>query len=103
MTASTSCISCWSRACPCTSTQNSSTSSRFLTISRLEALYNTDRGPVNTLFYVVRDVVKVRHGYRLPDIGLAIEKLMGNAYKSSYTTDEFRAKYFVLANKLSVC
>lgn len=44
----------------------------------------------------------MRGGYRLPDIGLAIEKLMGNAYKSNYTKDEFKARYFVLANRLNV-
>lgn len=73
---------------------------RFLTIGRLEELYNTvgpfsiyircclalaashclsyassynifsqtfifqDKGPPNTLYYIVRDVVKVRQGYR---------------------------------------
>ncbi|VDL62852.1 unnamed protein product [Nippostrongylus brasiliensis] len=54
-----------------------------------------DKGPPNTLYYIVRDVVKVRQGYRykLPHIGLVVEKLMGNAYKSSYTTSEFRSKY----------
>ncbi|KAM3720978.1 Transient receptor potential channel [Dirofilaria immitis] len=74
----------------------------FLTIGRLEELYNTDKGPPNTLFYVVRDVVKIRDGYRyrLPHIGLAIEKLMGNAYKSSYTTEPFRSKYVIYRNRL---
>ncbi|PIO55876.1 hypothetical protein TELCIR_22733, partial [Teladorsagia circumcincta] len=33
---------------------------RFLTIGRLEELYNTDKGPPNTLYYIVRDVVKGR-------------------------------------------
>lgn len=68
---------------------------KFLTISRLDELYNTDKGPPNTLFYIVRDVVRVRQGYRfkLPDIGLVIEKLMGNSYQCSYTTSEFRDKY----------
>lgn len=37
---------------------------KFLTISRLDELYNTDKGPPNTLFYIVRDVVRVRQGYR---------------------------------------
>ncbi|KAK6050116.1 hypothetical protein COOONC_12378 [Cooperia oncophora] len=74
---------------------------RFLTIGRLEELYNTDKGPANTLYYIVRDVVKVRQGYRykLPHVGLVIEKLMGNAYKSSYTTSEFRSKYSAFMKK----
>uniref|UniRef100_A0A8L8KAX7 LSDAT_euk domain-containing protein n=1 Tax=Heligmosomoides polygyrus TaxID=6339 RepID=A0A8L8KAX7_HELPZ len=77
---------------------------RFLTIGRLEELYNTDKGPPNTLYYIVRDVVKVRQGYRykLPHIGLVVEKLMGNAYKSSYTTSEFRSKYSAFMKKFRV-
>lgn len=53
----------------------------------------------------MRDVVKIRDGYRyrLPHIGLAIEKLMGYAYKSSYTTEPFRSKYVLYRNKLKVC
>uniref|UniRef100_A0A8R1IB62 TRPM-like domain-containing protein n=1 Tax=Caenorhabditis japonica TaxID=281687 RepID=A0A8R1IB62_CAEJA len=68
---------------------------KFLTISRLDELYNTDKGPPNTLFYIVKDVVRVRPGYRfkLPDIGLVIEKLMGNSYKCFYTSSEFRERY----------
>lgn len=64
-----------------------------------------DKGPPNTLYYIVRDVVKIRDGYRyrLPHIGLAIEKLMGSAYKSSYTTDPFRSKYRIYTDKLKVC
>uniref|UniRef100_A0A915PF14 TRPM SLOG domain-containing protein n=1 Tax=Setaria digitata TaxID=48799 RepID=A0A915PF14_9BILA len=84
--------------------ENGVSMGNFLTIGRLEELYNTDKGPPNTLFYVVRDVVKIRDGYRyrLPHIGLAIEKLMGNAYKSSYTTEPFRSKYLLYRNKLKV-
>uniref|UniRef100_A0A0R3RIK4 LSDAT_euk domain-containing protein n=1 Tax=Elaeophora elaphi TaxID=1147741 RepID=A0A0R3RIK4_9BILA len=82
--------------------ENGVSMGNFLTIGRLEELYNTDKGPPNTLFYVVRDVVKIRDGYhyRLPHIGLAIEKLMGYAYKSSYTTEPFRSKYLLYRNKL---
>ncbi|EJD74757.1 CBR-GON-2 protein [Loa loa] len=82
--------------------ENGVSMGNFLTIGRLEELYNTDKGPPNTLFYVVRDVVKIRDGYRyrLPHIGLAIEKLMGYAYKSSYTTEPFRSKYVIYRNKL---
>ncbi|CAG9538250.1 unnamed protein product [Cercopithifilaria johnstoni] len=82
--------------------ENGVSMGNFLTIGRLEELYNTDKGPPNTLFYVVRDVVKIRDGYRyrLPHIGLAVEKLMGYAYKSSYTTEPFRSKYLLYRNKL---
>uniref|UniRef100_A0A0N5BXB8 LSDAT_euk domain-containing protein n=1 Tax=Strongyloides papillosus TaxID=174720 RepID=A0A0N5BXB8_STREA len=67
----------------------------FLTIGRLEDLYNTDKGPTNTLYYIVRDVTKIKSGYRykLPHIGLAMEKLIGNGFKSYYTSEEFSKKY----------
>uniref|UniRef100_A0A914WJN1 Transient receptor potential cation channel subfamily M member 3 n=1 Tax=Plectus sambesii TaxID=2011161 RepID=A0A914WJN1_9BILA len=68
---------------------------KFLTFERLEELYNTDRGPPNTLYYVVRRAVKGAESYRytLPDIGVAIEKLTGSACQSAYTSRTFRAKY----------
>jgi transient receptor potential cation channel subfamily M protein 3 len=73
----------------------------FLTIGRLEELYNTDQGPPNTLYYIVRDVVKIRTGYRykLPHIGLAVEKLMANGFRSHYTSTEFRRKYTAYRNR----
>ncbi|VDM33145.1 unnamed protein product, partial [Toxocara canis] len=63
-----------------------------------------DKGPPNTLYYIVRDVVKIRPGYRyrIPHIGLAIEKLMGSGFRSSYTSDAFRAKYSSFRNKIKV-
>ncbi|CEF69851.1 Transient receptor potential cation channel subfamily M member 1 [Strongyloides ratti] len=68
---------------------------KFLTIGRLEELYNSDKGPTNTLYYIVRDVTKINHNYRykLTHIGLAMEKLIGNGFKSYYSSDEFRKKY----------
>jgi hypothetical protein len=49
------------------------------------------------LYYIVRDVVKIGHNYQytIPDIGLALEKLMGSAYQSTYTSREFRIKYSI--------
>ncbi|TKR93887.1 hypothetical protein L596_008261 [Steinernema carpocapsae] len=81
--------------------ENGVSMSSFLTMGRLEELYNTDKGPPNTLYYIVRDVVKIRSGYRyrLPHIGLAIEKLMGNAYRSTYTSHEFKERYGVFRNR----
>ncbi|CEF67884.1 Transient receptor potential cation channel subfamily M member 1 [Strongyloides ratti] len=75
--------------------ENGVSMSNFLTIERLEDLYNTDKGPPNTLYYIVRDVVKIRSGYRykLPDIGLAIEKLMGYGFRSTYTSKAFKDVY----------
>ncbi|VDN56541.1 unnamed protein product [Dracunculus medinensis] len=74
--------------------ENGVSMNKFLTIGRLEELYNTDKGPSNTLYYIVRDVVKIRPGYRyrIPHIGLAVEKLMGNAYKSRYK-EELKVKF----------
>ncbi|KAL7076457.1 hypothetical protein ACQ4LE_004186, partial [Meloidogyne hapla] len=74
----------------------------FLTIARLEELYNTDQGPPNTLYYIVRDVVKIRAGYRykLPHIGMAVEKLMANGFRSHYTSSHFRQKYNEYRSKL---
>uniref|UniRef100_A0A914VNG0 Uncharacterized protein n=1 Tax=Plectus sambesii TaxID=2011161 RepID=A0A914VNG0_9BILA len=75
--------------------ENGVSMEKFLTFQRLEELYNTDKGPPNTLYYIVRDVVKIGHHYQytIPDIGLALEKLMGSAYQSTYTSREFRIKY----------
>ena len=57
---------------------------KFLTIPRLEELYNTKQGPNNTLGYILRDVrpnIPNGYVYTLHDIGLVINKLMGGAYK----------------------
>ncbi|XP_047451936.1 transient receptor potential cation channel subfamily M member 1-like isoform X2 [Mugil cephalus] len=69
----------------------------FLTIPRLEELYNTKLGPPNTLHAVVRDVKKGNlppdYQITLIDIGLVLECLMGGAYRSNYTRKVFRNLY----------
>ncbi|XP_068446752.1 transient receptor potential cation channel subfamily M member 1-like [Clinocottus analis] len=69
----------------------------FLTIPRLEELYNTKLGPTNTLHFVVRDVKKGNlppdYQITLIDIGLVLELLMGGAYRCNYTRKSFRALY----------
>ncbi|GAA6105048.1 transient receptor potential cation channel subfamily M member 1-like isoform X2 [Tachysurus ichikawai] len=69
----------------------------FLTIPRLEELYNTKLGPVNTLNAVVRDVKKGNlppdYQITLIDIGLVMEYLMGGAYRCKYTRKTFRSLY----------
>ncbi|XP_073692319.1 transient receptor potential cation channel subfamily M member 1a [Garra rufa] len=77
----------------------------FLTIPRLEELYNTKLGPTNTLHFVVRDVKKVNYDcflqgnlppdyqITLIDIGLVLEYLMGGAYRCHYTRKSFRTLY----------
>ncbi|XP_054544865.1 transient receptor potential cation channel subfamily M member 6 isoform X2 [Talpa occidentalis] len=77
---------------------------RFLTIPRLEELYNTKQGPTNMLLHhLVRDVKQhaLLSGYKitLVDIGLVIEYLIGGAYRSSYTRKNFRALYNNLFRK----
>ncbi|CAJ0571052.1 unnamed protein product, partial [Mesorhabditis spiculigera] len=82
--------------------QNGVSMHKFLDMGRLEELYNTDKGPANTLYYIVRDVVKLRkknYHFELPAIGMVIEKLMGNAYRSSYTSSSFLKKYQIYAQK----
>ncbi|XP_023245943.1 transient receptor potential cation channel trpm [Copidosoma floridanum] len=69
---------------------------KFLSIPRLEELYNTKEGPSNTLGYILRDVrphIPRGYMYTLHDIGLVINKLMGGAYRSQYTRKEFRFLY----------
>uniref|UniRef100_A0A6Q2WRM7 Transient receptor potential cation channel, subfamily M, member 1a n=1 Tax=Esox lucius TaxID=8010 RepID=A0A6Q2WRM7_ESOLU len=69
----------------------------FLTIPRLEELYNTRLGPTNTLHFVVRDVKKGNlppdYQITLIDIGLVLEFLMGGAYRCNYTRKQFRILY----------
>ncbi|XP_077174505.1 transient receptor potential cation channel subfamily M member 1 isoform X3 [Paroedura picta] len=82
---------------------------RFLTIPRLEELYNTRLGPPNTLHLLVRDVKKRQsrgfgwanlegnlppdYHISLIDIGLVLEYLMGGAYRCNYTRKTFRTLY----------
>ncbi|XP_059613216.1 transient receptor potential cation channel trpm isoform X3 [Phlebotomus argentipes] len=74
---------------------------KFLTIPRLEELYNTKHGPANTLGYILRDVrphIPKGYMYTLHDIGLVINKLMGGAYRSYYTRRKFRPIYAKVMN-----
>ncbi|KAJ8271673.1 hypothetical protein COCON_G00105320 [Conger conger] len=71
---------------------------RFLTITRLEELYNTKQSPTNpTLFHLVRDVkqgnLPPNYKVTLIDVGLVIEYLMGGTYRCNYTRKRFRIIY----------
>ncbi|KAG8440538.1 hypothetical protein GDO86_006327 [Hymenochirus boettgeri] len=71
---------------------------KFLTIPRLEELYNTKQGPTNpTLFHLVRDVkqgnLPPAYKITLIDVGLVIEFLMGGTYRCTYTRKRFRMIY----------
>ncbi|OXB81722.1 UNVERIFIED_CONTAM: hypothetical protein H355_010283 [Colinus virginianus] len=77
---------------------------RFLTIPRLEELYNTKQGPSNLLLqHLIRDVkqsaLPLDYKISLIDIGLVIEYLLGEAYRSSYTRKHFRVLYNNLYRK----
>ncbi|KRY69103.1 Transient receptor potential cation channel trpm, partial [Trichinella pseudospiralis] len=68
----------------------------FLTPDRLEELYNTDKGPPNTLAALMQDVAKEGDRckyFRLPDIGLLIETLVGGGFRANYRRREFRLRY----------
>uniref|UniRef100_UPI00398E68CF transient receptor potential cation channel subfamily M member 7 isoform X2 n=1 Tax=Pristiophorus japonicus TaxID=55135 RepID=UPI00398E68CF len=71
---------------------------KFLTIPRLEELYNTKQGPINpTLLHLVRDVKQgnLPSDYKITliDVGLVIEYLMGGTYRCTYTRKRFRIIY----------
>uniref|UniRef100_A0A6Q2Z6A6 non-specific serine/threonine protein kinase n=1 Tax=Esox lucius TaxID=8010 RepID=A0A6Q2Z6A6_ESOLU len=73
---------------------NGMTMNRFLTVSRLEELYNTQQGPTdNFLRHLVEDVKQVSYRISLIDVGQVIEYLIGGAYQSTYTQKRFRACY----------
>uniref|UniRef100_A0A4W5K8E7 non-specific serine/threonine protein kinase n=1 Tax=Hucho hucho TaxID=62062 RepID=A0A4W5K8E7_9TELE len=77
---------------------NGMTMKRFLTVSRLEELYNTQQGPTDNFLHHLVEDVKQNHipkGYRvsLIDVGQVIEYLIGGAYRSTYTRKHFRAYY----------
>lgn len=64
--------------------ENGVSMKKFLTIPRLEKLYNTKQGPSNTLGSILKDVVSYwpkDYVYTLYDIGMVINKLMGGAYR----------------------
>ena len=81
---------------------------KFLTIPRLEELYNTKQGPTNPmLFHLIRDVKQgnLPPGYKITliDIGLVIEYLMGGTYRCTYTRKRFRLIYNSLGGNNRVC
>uniref|UniRef100_A0A8C7CLY0 non-specific serine/threonine protein kinase n=1 Tax=Oncorhynchus kisutch TaxID=8019 RepID=A0A8C7CLY0_ONCKI len=86
---------------------NGMTMNRFLTVSRLEELYNTQQGPTDNFLHILVEDVKQTHipkGYRvsLIDVGQVIEYLIGGAYRSTYTRKHFRAHYNLLYERSMV-
>ncbi|XP_060893733.1 transient receptor potential cation channel subfamily M member 6 isoform X3 [Labrus mixtus] len=83
---------------------NSMTMKRFLTVDRLEELYNTPQGQTDRfLHHLVEDAkqtsLPIGHRLSLIDMGLVIEYLIGGAYCSTYTRKHFRAAYSRLQDK----
>ncbi|KAM9360691.1 LOW QUALITY PROTEIN: transient receptor potential cation channel subfamily M member 6 [Symphorus nematophorus] len=83
---------------------NGMTMSRFLTVDRLEELYNTPQGQTDRFLHHLAEDVKQMSlpiGYHLTliDMGLVIEYLIGGAYRSTYTRKHFRAAYTRLQDK----
>ncbi|XP_051551691.1 transient receptor potential cation channel subfamily M member 6-like isoform X1 [Myxocyprinus asiaticus] len=78
--------------------ENGMTMSCFLTISRLEQLYNIQKSsPDHFLRHIIEDAKKTRlpmsYKISLIDVGMVIEYLIGGAYRSTYTRKSFRAMY----------
>uniref|UniRef100_A0A3P8SYT9 non-specific serine/threonine protein kinase n=1 Tax=Amphiprion percula TaxID=161767 RepID=A0A3P8SYT9_AMPPE len=83
---------------------NGMTMSRFLTVDRLEELYNMPQGQTHRfLHHLVEDAkqTSLPIGYHLSliDMGLVIEYLIGGAYRSTYTRKHFRAAYSRMQEK----
>ncbi|VDL83792.1 unnamed protein product [Nippostrongylus brasiliensis] len=74
---------------------------RFLSFGRMKyaQLLLQDKGPAHTLRSKMGFTSKRSHRIKLTDVGHAMEDLMGHAYKSNYTKDDFKAKYFVFTNR----
>ncbi|XP_029294787.1 transient receptor potential cation channel subfamily M member 6 [Cottoperca gobio] len=81
---------------------NGMTMNRFLTVGRLEELYNTPQTD-RFMHHLIEDAkqtsLPLGHRLSLIDIGLVIEYLIGGAYRSTYTRKHFRAAYSRLQDK----
>uniref|UniRef100_A0A8C1MKE3 non-specific serine/threonine protein kinase n=1 Tax=Cyprinus carpio TaxID=7962 RepID=A0A8C1MKE3_CYPCA len=69
--------------------ENGMSMNRFLTISRLEQLYNR----VIPIYHLHETRLPAVYRISLIDIGMVIEYLIGGAYRSTYTRKSFRAMY----------
>ncbi|VDM58226.1 unnamed protein product [Angiostrongylus costaricensis] len=72
--------------------ENGVSMKKFLTIATLEQLYNLDDDAQHNVHFLVEHSSPTSY-MTLPDIGLIIEKLMGNAYKHYYTSRLFKNNY----------
>uniref|UniRef100_A0AAY5F2A9 non-specific serine/threonine protein kinase n=1 Tax=Electrophorus electricus TaxID=8005 RepID=A0AAY5F2A9_ELEEL len=85
--------------------ENGITLKHFLTVSRLEELYNTVTHIqyCNCTSVCLQCRLSVGHKISLIDIGMAIEYLIGGAYRSTYMRKSFRAVYNQIHSALKVC
>ncbi|EYC46003.1 hypothetical protein Y032_0411g959 [Ancylostoma ceylanicum] len=72
--------------------ENGVSMKNFLTIATLEQLYNLDDDAQHSVRFLVEHTSPTAY-LTLPDIGMIIEKLMGNAYKHYYTSRVFKNNY----------
>uniref|UniRef100_A0A8C1BMS8 non-specific serine/threonine protein kinase n=1 Tax=Cyprinus carpio carpio TaxID=630221 RepID=A0A8C1BMS8_CYPCA len=77
--------------------ENGMSMNRFLTISRLEQLYNR----VIPIYHLHETRLPAVYRISLIDIGMVIEYLIGGAYRSTYTRKSFRAMYSRFHNPTS--
>ncbi|KAF4074612.1 hypothetical protein AMELA_G00241320 [Ameiurus melas] len=79
--------------------ENGVTMKHFLTVSRLEELYNMQHQGSSDHFlrHIIEDAKKCRlpgrYKITLIDIGMVIEYLIGGAYQSTYRSKSFKAVY----------
>uniref|UniRef100_A0A8C1R0A1 non-specific serine/threonine protein kinase n=1 Tax=Cyprinus carpio TaxID=7962 RepID=A0A8C1R0A1_CYPCA len=73
--------------------ENGMSMNRFLTISRLEQLYNR----VIPIYHLHETRLPAVYRISLIDIGMVIEYLIGGAYRSTYTRKSFRAMYSLMS------
>uniref|UniRef100_A0A8C2PVS2 non-specific serine/threonine protein kinase n=1 Tax=Cyprinus carpio TaxID=7962 RepID=A0A8C2PVS2_CYPCA len=78
--------------------ENGMSMNRFLTISRLEQLYNR----VIPIYHLHETRLPAVYRISLIDIGMVIEYLIGGAYRSTYTRKSFRAMYSRFHNPAKV-
>uniref|UniRef100_A0A3Q2CCJ8 Uncharacterized protein n=1 Tax=Cyprinodon variegatus TaxID=28743 RepID=A0A3Q2CCJ8_CYPVA len=80
---------------------NGMTMSRFLTVDRLEELYNSVILLLFPFFFSYSFSFCFCYRPSLIDMGLVIEYLIGGAYRSSYTRKNFRAAYSRMQGRVS--
>ncbi|KAI0984767.1 hypothetical protein GJ496_001038 [Pomphorhynchus laevis] len=74
--------------------ENGFSMQKFLTIQKLEELYNAHYGQANILIFLIKDMRKISkcqlNRIALYDVGLVIEKLLGFGFRCSYTRRTFK-------------